>query len=590
MRLPSVAFFAAAASAFVAQDARFSSGFGLTLGKRAAVDDYVASEGPIALKGVLDNIGPDGPKSHGAKPGIVVASPSKVDPDYVFAWIRDSALVFKALIDRFVDGRDASRLPLLLQFVSSQSAIQNLDNRSGAARGAGLGEPKFEINQTAFNGDWGRPQRDGPALRATALITLSNYFLSKNNASFVTSTLWPMIQLDLNYVATYWNQPTFDLWEEVNGQSFFTTAVQHRALREGIALAQTLGTTGSVATWSTQASNVLCYLQSYWTPSGAFINSNTNSGRSGIDVNSILTSIHTFSPNTGCDAVTFQPCSDKALAGHLAVVNSFRGSLYPINSGIPAGQAVAIGRYKEDVYYNGNPWYLATFAAAEQLYLALFTWDQQKSIAVTAISQPFFAQFIPNIATGTYASSSSQYATLTSKIREFADGFIAVNQKYTPANGALAEQFTRANGTPISASDLTWSYASALTAFDRRAGIVPGAWPATGLTVAPSCSTAGGGNSTITFKVTAQTVFGENIYLTGSVAALKNWSPENALGPLANPNYPQWQITVTVPASTAIEYKYIRKNGGSVVWESDPNRSIVSPAAGESATVTDTWR
>ncbi|KZW02770.1 glycoside hydrolase family 15 protein [Exidia glandulosa HHB12029] len=557
-----------------------------------AVDDYVASEGPIALAGLLANIGPSGSKSQGAKPGIVVASPSLTDPDYVFAWIRDSALVFKALIDRFTDGRDSTRLPLILQYVQSQSNLQNTDNPSGAARGLGLAEPKFEINETAFTGAWGRPQRDGPALRSTALITLANWFIAQGNTSYVTSTLFPMITLDLNYVATYWNDQTFDLWEEVQGHSFFTTAVQHRALREGIALAQKLNSTANVASWTSEAANVLCTLQSYWQPSNAFILSNTNSGRSGIDVNSILTSVHTFSSNAGCDAVTFQPCSDKALAGHFAVVNSFRGSLYSINSGRASTAAVAIGRYKEDSYFGGNPWYLATFAAAEQLYLALSTWNSQKSITVTAISQPFFAQFIPGIAAGTYASTTSTFTTLTSAIRTYADGFIAINQQYTPANGGLAEQFSKSNGTPLSAVDLTWSYASALTAFDRRAGVLPAAWPAAGLTV-PSGSSCGDSSTTlssVTFNVNAQTVLGENIYLTGSVAELRNWSPDNAIGPLSNPNYPIWTVTVQVPANQTIEYKYIRKNGGSVVWESDPNRSFRSATTGGSVTLNDVWK
>lgn len=31
----------------------------------------------------------------------------------------------------------------------------------------------------------------------------------------------------------YWNRKSFDLWEEVNGTSFFTTAVQYKALVEG---------------------------------------------------------------------------------------------------------------------------------------------------------------------------------------------------------------------------------------------------------------------------------------------------------------------------------------------------------------------
>jgi glucoamylase len=80
---------------------------------------------------------------------------------------------------------------------------------------------------------------------------------------------------------------------------------------------------------------------------------NTGGGRSGIDSNTVLASIHTFDPLAGCDATTFQPCSDKALSNLVAYVDSFRTE-YSINHGIKYGKAVATGRYKEDVYYGGN--------------------------------------------------------------------------------------------------------------------------------------------------------------------------------------------------------------------------------------------
>ena len=49
---------------------------------------------------------------------------------------------------------------------------------------------------------------DGPALRATALITYANWLLANGNSSFVTDTLWPIIELDLNYVSEDWNMTT----------------------------------------------------------------------------------------------------------------------------------------------------------------------------------------------------------------------------------------------------------------------------------------------------------------------------------------------------------------------------------------------
>lgn len=45
------------------------------------IDSFIASEGPIAYKGVLSNIGSAGAGASGASAGIVVASPSKTDPD-----------------------------------------------------------------------------------------------------------------------------------------------------------------------------------------------------------------------------------------------------------------------------------------------------------------------------------------------------------------------------------------------------------------------------------------------------------------------------------------------------------------------------
>jgi glucoamylase len=83
----------------------------------------------------------------------------------------------------------------------------------------------------------------------------------------------------------------------------------------------------------------------------------------------------------------------------------------------------------------------------------------------------------------------------------------------------------------------------------------------------------------------------ENIYLTGSIDALSYWSTSSALGPLDNTStYPVWTIFVTIPANTTFQYKYIRKYNGAVTWESDPNRSATSPAAGATLALTDTWR
>ncbi|KAL1857756.1 hypothetical protein Plec18167_001842 [Paecilomyces lecythidis] len=469
-------------SSFVAVIAALSAKLTLaatdrSLVKRADLESFISSESTAALNGVLANIGPDGDRVPGAASGVVVASPSKQDPDYWYTWTRDAALTFKCLVDKFVNGNDSLQ-GQIQNYISAQAKIQTIQNPSGdLSSGAGLGEPKFYVNETAFTGDWGRPQRDGPALRATALIGYAQWLVDNDHADVALSHVWPIVTNDLSYVTQYWNKTGYDLWEEVDGSSFFTVAVSSRALVEGSALAKQLNKT--CESCDEISADIACFQQSFWT--GEYIKSNINlvneNNRTGKDANSIIASIHLFDPKASCDDSTFQPCSPQALANHKAVVDSFR-DLYTVNKGIKQGSAVAIGRYAEDVYYNGNPWYLCTLAAAEQLYDALYQWSKQGSIVITDQSLKFFSDFDSSIKSGTYDSSSDTYSSLTKAIRTYADGFISIVQKYTPTNGSLSEQFTKDDGKQTSAVDLTWSYAAFLTAVERRNGTVPPSWGA----------------------------------------------------------------------------------------------------------------
>lgn len=583
-----------------------------------SLESFIASESPIALQGVLDNIGDTGSKAPGARPGITIASPSTSNPNYFYTWTRDSALVFKMLVDAFIAGNSGLQTQIQ-NYISSQASLQTVSVPSGGLATGGLGEPKYNVDETAFTEDWCRPQHDGPALRATAIIAYARWLISNGYTSTVTSILWPVISNDLSYVGQYWNQSGCDLWEETRGSSFFTTAVQHRALVEGGDLAAQIGQS---CPGCAVAPQVRCFLQSYWNGQYILANINQNNGRTSKDANSILASIHTFDPAAGCEDSTFQPCSAKALANHKVVTDSFR-SAYAINSGIPEGTAVAVGRYTEDVYMGGNPWYLNTLAAAEQLYDALYQWRRQGSLSVTPVSLAFFRDFSSSIAVGTYTSSSSTYSTLTTAIRNYADGYMSNVQAYTPSNGALSEQYSRSNGSPLSAADLTWSYAAFLTAVARRNGQMPASWGEPSANSIPSvCSTTsvngpyatatntafppgqtgtGGGPScsqatsvAVTFRALKNTVPGQNVFITGSIAQLGNWNTAGVA--LSASSYtsgnPLWFVTVNLPAGTSFQYKYfVKEANGAITWESDPNRSYTVPTGcSTTATQNDSWR
>ncbi|PNP43569.1 hypothetical protein TGAMA5MH_04541 [Trichoderma gamsii] len=613
--------------------------------KRSA-SSFLETEVPIALADLLCNIGSAGSCAAGAKSGVVIASPSKTNPDYFYTWTRDSALVFKCIVDTFINSYSSSLQTEIENYINAQAIVQGISNPSGSLSnsGTGLGEPKFNVDETAFTGAWGRPQRDGPALRAIALITYSKWLINNGYQSTANSIVWPIIQNDISYVAQYWNQTGFDLWEEVNGSSFFTIANQHRALVEASALATTLGK--SLPNAQTQAAQALCFLQSFWSPSQGYIiaNINQNNGRSGKDANTLLGSIHTFDPEGNCDASTFQPCSDRALANHKVVVDSFR-SIYSINNGIPAGTAAAVGRYPEDSYQGGNPWYLNTLAAAELLYDALYQWKRIGAITVTSTSLAFFKDLDSSITVGTYSSSSSTYTTLYNAVSNYADGFVNNVATYAPSNGSLAEQYNRNNGQPLSAYDLTWSYAALLTAAARRSGVVPYSWGETSASSVPSvCSytsavgtyssastgswppnqtpTGGSGSTTtskstsvsasstsksasstavatnpvtVTFDEIVTTNFGQTIKIAGNVPALGNWNTGNAVA-LSADEYTSsnhlWNVGISFAPGTVIQYKYINvASNGDVTWEADPNHTYTVPATGATAvTVNNSWQ
>lgn len=267
---------------------------------------------------------------------------------------------------------------------------------------------------------------------------------------------------------------------------------------------------------------------------------------------------------------------------------------------------------------------------------------------MTSVSLPFFQAIYSSAAVGTYTSSTSTYTALIGAVKTYADGYMSIVQKYTPSNGALSEQFDKNSGTPLSAADLTWSYAALLTAVAARnqaglpaswgetsASSVPGSCYATSVigtyvsatnTIFPSGQTSASGATTkttsttatttrpgtttstsatacstptsvaVTFDVIATTVYGESILLAGSISQLGSWSTSSAIA-LSADKYTSsnnlWYVTVTLPAGTSFSYKYIRKSSsGTITWESDPNNSYTVPkACGTTATtINDTWR
>ncbi|MGI5241504.1 carbohydrate-binding module family 20 domain-containing protein [Dactylosporangium sp. CA-139066] len=144
-----------------------------------------------------------------------------------------------------------------------------------------------------------------------------------------------------------------------------------------------------------------------------------------------------------------------------------------------------------------------------------------------------------------------------------------------PANTAIEYKFIAKDA----AGNVTWEPGS------NHTYTVPASGTGTINTTWNGSSTT---NPAVTFNENATTTFGQNVFLVGSIPALGSWNTGSAIA-LSSAGYPVWSATVTLPANTAVEYKFIKKNpDGSVIWESGANRTLNTGTSAQ--TVNTTWK
>ncbi|KAF3905660.1 Glucoamylase [Orbilia brochopaga] len=441
--------------------------------KRSSIDSWISEHYGTAEAALKRNIGSS---SNTAIPkGVVIASPSTSAPDYYFQWIRDASCVMEHLVDNYLEsGQDLS---YIMDWIEVQKKLQRLDNPSGGYTTGGLGEPKFHVDSTAYTDPWGRPQRDGPALRANTLMKFATRYLT-TDGGFVRSQLYDsapqgqsqtVIKADLDYVVSSWSQSSFDLWEEIQGQHYYTTIVSYRAMVEGAAFAQKLGDSAAAGTYKKTAESMLDTIHGFWSAEkGYIVETHGIQGRSGLDCGVLLGVLR--SP------YVFTPGSEQALATTEAMVRAFEG-LYPINQR-NSGPGFGIGRYPEDTYdgvstsSKGNPWFICTATVAHTIFAATSEFTSASSISVTPTSLGLFKRAYSGAKEGVYKSGSSDYNNIIAGFKRLGDGFLEVLQRHGYQNGSFAEQFDRENGFNRGARDLTWSYEAVLGAMRARKAVV----------------------------------------------------------------------------------------------------------------------
>lgn len=530
-----------ALSDLIADKAHALSGqIGLLPASKKSLDTWLDKEEDIAVDKLLANIAPSGRNAQHAAPGTVLASPSKEHPNYYYQWVRDAGITMATVVDLYLadPSSELSRtvlLPTLESYASISHKIQHTPNPSGDFSFpdlAGLGEPKFEVDGSAFTSNWGRPQRDGPALRATALMKFMRAYNESNPGVWESRTSstddWfaklysaelpahSIIKADLEYVARHWPESGFDVWEEVRGRHFFTGMAQLRALREGAELATIFNDDGAATYYRAEATKLESMMRNdFWDKQGGYIRATRGSDaewqRSGMDCSVLLGSIHgnALEP-TYPDPAVFPPHDDAVLVSLLKLVRDQRDR-FPINAQPEQPEAgddasfaeqdplrpAGVGRYPEDAYDgyaspgpgSGNPWFLCTASVAEILFRTSEHLNQTATLEVSETGWEFWRGLVcpATVPSASIFSSSSSDCPLSwdrkryaagdgtgvvelaqQRLKAVGDGFLAVIKRHAKGDGSLSEQFDRWTGYERGAEDLTWSYGAFLQAVWAR--------------------------------------------------------------------------------------------------------------------------
>ncbi len=442
---------------------------------------WMEEEFQAAQMRLVENISPwDGLR------GTVIASPSRSNPNYYYHWIRDGALVMKTIFHLSAFGNQNSTansyFDLVIDFANLSEIHQNSETPGS------LGEVKFYVDGTPFTGPWGRPQNDGPALRAITLTALAHKLYYNGSHPDLLVKLYDsqmptssIIKRDLEYISEHWRDHDFDLWEEVKAHHFFTRLAQSTALKNGADLAILLDDPFAAQWYHRQATLIDLELEKHWAPSeGSFLaHLDRISGvsyKSGLDASVIL-------------ALLLNDRKDSKLGIHddryqstvLQLEERF-SRIYRINQDTHQ-MAPAIGRYPEDLYdgtgsSRGNPWFLTTLGFAQYYYRLADALHLQKAIPLTPINRKFWRSLLSDrpelfsllssARALERAKDETSFLAVIDELIEKGDQFINRVKKHMDGERSMSEQFDRNNGFMRGARDLSWSYSALIEAALER--------------------------------------------------------------------------------------------------------------------------
>ena len=350
-------------------------------------------------------------------PGIIIASPSEVPP-YKYHWIRDSALVMRTIMDMYSITKDPIYFQYIINYIENESKLQELDTISG------LGEPKYNINCTAFNGEWGRPQNDGPALRGIMLFKIIELFNYKYD-TIINNLIVPILVKDIKYIQENYNKESYDIWEEIKGWHFYTRMVQLKFLKDSLRYKRLFNKLINFQLIEECCQKLGESLKDHICDNHIISSFNSSGSISKYhDAANILAYCHIDYDKDILKIVPLEYINDTCLK-----------LLYSFRKKYSDDELNLIGRYPNDKYYDGQIWIICSLALG-QIYIELY-----KNRNIMKYDSPM------------HRSKSNPNNNYIEVANEILERILTLDP-----NLILPEQFNPTTNEMISANKLTWNY------------------------------------------------------------------------------------------------------------------------------------
>ena len=368
------------------------------------------------------------------------------EPDYFHHWVRDAAIAIRlfpdvitsvgpgdapwwrqaftdhvafslALSDPSRRGPDSNPLKDSaradhLRFLRDDNDLRSLTGR------AWLGEPRFAPDGSPDLERWSRPQDDGPALRASAILRVTDALPDLADARTAR-----LIERDLDWTCAVAGRPCIGPWEEEPPRrATFTLIAQWDALTRGATRCRAIAQSQQAESYERAATGLLDLILTAADPAEPAWRESIEAPAGHFD-GSVLLAILDADRGEGPLALN----AARTLGTSRALERLF-AQTYPVSTGWPVP---AMGRWRDDVFFGGNPWFPVILGCAELHY---------RIAAIDGATWAF----------------------------DKAEAWMAMVEAFAPPGDAIPEQFDRATGAPTSCLGLTWSAAAFIAAAAAR--------------------------------------------------------------------------------------------------------------------------